>query len=107
MRAFVVLACIAASASASLDPFEAIPQLEPFKGFLPTWLNSSLYEANAEDLVILKELIVNGTAVTNVTKLLQVLQANGDGNLFKVLNSSYSAVSEELNELPEQLHVGP
>ncbi|KAH7707659.1 hypothetical protein AAVH_25105 [Aphelenchoides avenae] len=106
MRAFVVLACIAASASASLDPFETIPQLEPFKGFLPTWLNSSLYKANAEDLVILKELIANGTTVSSVDELLKVLKANGDGNIAKVLSSAYAAVDKELLlvELPTRAH---
>lgn len=66
-------------------------------------MNSSLHEVGVDDLVLLKELIANGTTVNGVPELLKVLQANGDGNLFRVLNSSYTAASAELEKLPLEI----
>ncbi|KAH7707661.1 hypothetical protein AAVH_25107 [Aphelenchoides avenae] len=101
MRFFVVLlACIVGPASASVDPFEVIPQLEPFKDFLPAWLNSSLYEVDGDELLILKGLITNGTAMSNVTELFEALQANGGGTLSKVLTSAYRRFEAGLEDLP-------
>lgn len=55
---------------------------------------------DGDELLILKGLITNGTAMSNVTELFEALQANGGGTLSKVLTSAYRRFEAGLEDLP-------